>query len=264
MSSPDPTPNENAPRGPAVPPREPAFNIPGLLVALVAVFAAVQLIIDHGPRGLASDLFINLAFFPARLGASEAVQAQFFVGPSWFSAFTFVTYGLLHGGWLHLAVNALWLVTFGAPVVRRLGTSRFLILLIVGTVAGALTHLLIHWGSVTPLVGASAGISAIMGGAVRFVFDPRDRGLFTAVQHPEIVRNRPLQPLRDLWANPTVLMFTGMLILTNVLFGAISVPGVSEGSSIAWQAHIGGFAAGFFAFPLIDHVPRRGRPGSES
>ncbi|MFK7792761.1 MAG: rhomboid family intramembrane serine protease [Devosiaceae bacterium] len=253
--------DENGPSGGGhgTPPRERAFNIPPFLVALVVVFIAIHGLVYYGPNPIGTQLFLNLAFFPVRLLASDAALAQFFAGPSWLSYFTLATYGLLHGSWLHLGVNALWLVTFGAPVVRRLGPQRFLALLVLGTIAGALTHLLIYWGSAAPLVGASAGVSAIMGGAARFVFDSRDRGMMIAVRNPELVRHRPVQSLREVWSNPTVLVFCGMLIVSNLLFGAVSVPGAGEGSSIAWQAHIGGFALGFFGFTLFD-VPRAARP----
>lgn len=232
--------------------REPALNIPPLLSVLVVALTGVHMLVTYGPQALGAEIFINLAMFPARFLASPETLGDYFYGPSWLRYATPVSYGLLHADWLHLGVNALWLVTFGSPVVRRLGGGRFMVLLIAGTVAGGLAHLVIFWGSVAPLIGASAGISAIMGGAVRFVFDPRDRGMFLAVRHPVLAAERPLQPLRDLWSNPSVLVFCGMLIVTNLLFGAVSVPGVGEGSSIAWQAHLAGFALGFFAFPLID------------
>lgn len=244
------------PLPPQPPQRERAFNVPPLLLVIIGVLGLIHLLVTYGPQALSTDMFLNLALFPARLIASEATAAQFFIGPFWLSYGTLATYGLLHGDWMHLGINSLWLVTFGAPVVRRLGTERFLILLVAGTIAGAAAHLLVHWGSTTPLIGASAGVSAIMGGAARFVFDPRDRGMFRALQDPSSVVLRPVQPLRELWSNPTVLMFCGMLIVSNLAFGAVSVPGLSEGSSIAWQAHLGGFAAGFFGFPLIDRAPR--------
>lgn len=242
------------PQGPWPPQRQKAFNVPPLLLTVIGVLGLVHLLVTYGPQALSTDVFLNLALFPARLIASEAAAAQFFVGPAWLSYGTLASYGLLHGDWLHLGVNSLWLVTFGAPVVRRLGTERFLILLVVGTIAGAMAHLLVHWGSTTPLIGASAGVSAIMGGAARFVFDPRERSMFRALQDHGAMALRPVQPLREVWSNPTVLMFCGMLIVSNLAFGAVSVPGLSEGSSIAWQAHLGGFAAGFFGFPLIDRA----------
>lgn len=245
---------DRGPLGPQPPRRERAINVPPLLLALIGVFVLVHALVSYGPQNLGSTLFLNLAFFPIRLIATGGEMSQFFAGPSWLSYGTFATYGLLHGDWMHLGVNALWLVTFGAPVARRLGTNRFLVLLVAGTVAGAATHMLVAWGSTAPLVGASAGISAIMGGAARFVFDPRDQGMFHAVRNPDLVRGRPIQPLKDVWSNPTVLMFCGMLLVSNLMFGAVSFPGVGENSSVAWQAHIGGFALGFFGFPLIDRA----------
>ncbi|MGD1885836.1 MAG: rhomboid family intramembrane serine protease [Cohaesibacteraceae bacterium] len=238
------------------PPREPAINVPPFLLAIVVLLAVMHVVVTHGPSWLGQELFVNLAFIPVRLIASEAALANFFIGPSWLSYGTLVTYGLLHGGWMHLAMNALWLVTFGAPVVRRLGPQRFAALLMAGTIAGALTHLIVFWGSPAPLVGISAGVSAIMGGAARFVFDPRAGSMFDAVRHPDLAGQRPLQSLRELWSNPTVLVFCGLLIVSNLVFGAVSIPGVDGGSSIAWQAHVGGVALGCFGFPLIDPQPR--------
>lgn len=238
------------------PPREPAINVPPFLMGIVLLLAGMHVVVTYGPTWLGQELFVNLAFIPLRLAAPEGALGDFFVGPSWLSYATLVSYGLLHGSWMHLAMNALWLVTFGAPVVRRLGAQRFAALLIAGTVAGALTHLAIFWGSPAPLVGVSAGVSAIMGGAARFVFDPAQGSMFAAVRHPELVRQRPLQSLGELWSNPTVLVFCGFLIVSNLVFGAVSVPGVEGGSSIAWQAHLGGFALGFFGFPFIDPMPR--------
>lgn len=85
---------------------------------------------------------------------------------------TLLSYGLLHGSWLHLASNGLWLAAFGSPVARRLGPGRFLNLLALSTIGGAL----LHWWSrdldVLPLVGASAGISGATAAAIRFVFAP--------------------------------------------------------------------------------------------
>lgn len=241
----------------AGPVRERALNIPTSLVWIVAVLLAFQIILAYGPETVASNLFINLSFLPGRFGAAEEIQRDFFWGPTWAGYATFFTYGLLHGDWLHLGVNVLWLVTFGSPVIRRVGASRFIALLLIGAAAGAAFHALAYWNSMASLIGASAGVSAVMGAAVRFVFDNRDGDILRAMRQNDGLQSRPLQSLGELWNNPTVLVFCGMLILTNVIFGSISVPGLGDEAGIAWQAHIGGFLAGFFVFPFIDPVHAR-------
>ncbi|PJI52871.1 rhomboid family intramembrane serine protease, partial [Methylobacterium radiotolerans] len=63
---------------------------------------------------------------------------------------------------------------------------------------------------------------------------------------PELLRNR------------TAVSFLVIWLLTNLLFGLVSVPLVGENAAIAWDAHLGGFIAGFFLFPLVDpREPRR-------
>ena len=66
----------------------------------------------------------------------------------------------------------------------------------------------------------------------------------------------PASPLLTSLRNPQVLVFLGVWFLLNLLFGASSsISGYAEGT-VAWQAHIGGFLAGLFLFPLFDPVRR--------
>jgi membrane associated rhomboid family serine protease len=81
-------------------------------------------------------------------------------------AWTFVSYALLHGSWIHLGVNIAWMVAFGTPVLRRFGTVRFLVLSLVAAMAAAVLHLATHWGEFIPMIGASGAISGQMGAAV--------------------------------------------------------------------------------------------------
>ena len=168
---------------------------------------------------------------------------------------TLLSYGLLHGSWLHLASNGLWLAAFGSPVARRLGPGRFLNLLALSTIGGAL----LHWWSrdldVLPLVGASAGISGATAAAIRFVFAPGLR--FGELGDDAVVKAIPAEPLGQLWRNSRALLFTGIWFATNILFGAGLVPIFGEETSIAWEAHIGGFVVGLLLFPLLDRGQQR-------
>jgi len=181
---------------PRPPAREPAFNLPPVVVQLLAVLVLIQ-----AGRSLLSDyndyvLMSWLAFVPARLtlwlspgrlddvvGAlaqstvgqdvGDRLQlVQLLLADGGVRLWTLLSYGFLHGSWLHLASNGLWLAAFGSPVARRLGPGRFLNLMALSTIGGAL----LHWWSrdldVLPLVGASAGISGATAAAIRFVFAP--------------------------------------------------------------------------------------------
>lgn len=87
----------------------------------------------------------------------------------------FVTYAFLHGSWMHILSNAIWMLAFGAPVARRFGTARFLVLGGVSAVCAALVHLAFHWGEPVPMIGASGAVSGFMGAAIRFAFTPGGR-----------------------------------------------------------------------------------------
>lgn len=237
------------------PAREPVLNLPGAVAGLVAAFVVV-----HFVRGFLSpeadlEVLLLFAFIPVRY-TPEALQGFEFPGGLAGDVWTFVSYALLHGSWTHLFINSLWLVAFGSAVARRFGTARVLVFSAACAAAGAALHLATHVGDPGPVVGASAAVSGLMAAAVRFVFEIggplgalRARGQWAFTQ--------PAPPLRTVLSNPAALGFVGVWFALNLMVGLVAVPFVGEGGSIAWQAHIGGFLAGFLLFPLFDPVPRR-------
>lgn len=180
-----------------------------------------------------------------RLALARYVVANAEPAPS-----TFVTYALLHGSWTHVILNAAWLAAFGAPVARRCGPWRFGALIALGAAAGGAAHLALYPWSVAPLVGASAAVSALMAAASRFVFTPslRERGLL----FDDEVHQRPRQSLAQILGNRRAALFVGVWLLTNLLFGALGAPLDIADASVAWEAHLGGFLAGFLLFPFLD------------
>ncbi len=165
---------------------------------------------------------------------------------------TFVTYALLHGNWAHVLLNVLWLVAFGAPVARRFGAVRFLLYAAVGAVAGAALHLAFFANSFQPLVGASAAISALMAGAARFLLVSR------APIWGGMANLRPAPPLLEVVRDRRVLTFVGVWFGINLVFGLTNAGGIASGA-VAWDAHLGGFAAGLLLFGLFDPVKSTGR-----
>lgn len=269
------------PAGPSAPPeREPILNLPSAVVWLIAALALIQ-----AGRSVLSEyddfvLMSWLAFVPARLSlwldpsraqdmlaeltqrmagqdlADRLQLVRLLIADGGPRLRTLLTYGLLHGSWVHLLSNVVWLAAFGSPVARRLGTGRFLNLMALSTIGGAL----LHWWSrdldVLPLVGASAAVSGATAAAIRFVFAPGLR--FGALADDAVVRSIPAEPFGQLWRNPRALIFIVIWFATNFLFGAGLVPILGEDTSIAWEAHIGGFLVGLLLFPLLDRgVVRR-------
>ena len=234
--------------------REPLFNIPAVIVAILAVLALV-----HGVREwlLTQDqdiwLVYAFGFVPARYDASVLVNGGW---PGGFGAeiWTFVTYSLLHGSWTHFGVNAIWLAAFGSPVARRFGAARFLAFFAVTAVAGALMHLVTNAGSQAPMIGASASISGAMAAAMRFVFQRGGPLGFMRAGDDKSYRV-PALPLTGVLRDPRVLVFLAVWFGMNIVFGLISTPLTGANEVVAWQAHIGGFLAGLLLFSWFDPKP---------
>ena len=237
---------------PAPPPREPAFNLPGVILALVLVMGAIH----FGRSWLSADadvaLVLRAAFIPARYGALDLWPGGYGAG-----LWTFLTHALLHGNALHLATNAIWLAAFGTAVARRFGTWRFLAFSAACAIGGALLHLATHWGEWVPMVGASGAISGHMAGAARFAFAQGGPLARFGTTSPAAYL-RPAEPLGRVLRDGRVVAFLGVWFAINLVFGAGLIdPGLDEGTSVAWQAHVGGFLAGLLLFPLFDPVRRR-------
>ncbi len=237
------------------PSREPFLNMPGVVIAISVVLAGIHIIrVWFLDREQDIDLLVLFAFMPARYDPAVTAGFQFpggFAGDVW----TFVTYGFLHGDFAHLAVNVFWLAAFGSAVAWRFGVVRFLVFSAVATISGALFHLFFHFGEPVPMIGASAAVSGLMAAAARFVFSTG--GAFQRLAAADDRWRRPAPPLRIALRDARVMVFLGVWFGLNIIVGLGSGSFLGEGVSIAWEAHIGGFFAGLFLFPLFDPVPGR-------
>lgn len=272
---------------PVVPHRflDPMSNQPAFRHATWTVFALIgALALIHGLRALLPDetdffdLLLAYGFIPARLSAflspdglraslAEASAARILIakhivaqGPGWH---TLATYALLHANLAHLVVNSVWLAAFGTAVARRFGALRFVIFCVVTAIAGALAHLAAMPFDTTLVIGASAIVSGAMGAAARFAFAPgaplggesAQGGRVTQYGDVQAYRG-PRTPILAVFRNTRALTFVAVWMASNVIF-AFATPGPELGeTNIAWQAHIGGFFAGFFGIALFDRRPR--------
>ncbi|MFK8250979.1 rhomboid family intramembrane serine protease [Ancylobacter terrae] len=235
------------------PQRQPMFNVPTVITVLAAVMIAVQLLRSAISVDADVELLTLLAFIPARYDPSM-LPGGVWPGGLGADIWTFVTYAFLHGDFLHIGINLMWLLAFGSPVARRFGTVRFAAFFAVTAAAGAGLHLATHAGELVPMVGASASISGCMAAAIRFVFSSRGLAGLGPGGFESAVR-APAEPLGVALRDRRVLIFVAVWFFINIAFG-IGVPAGLDQGSIAWQAHIGGFVAGLLLFPLFDPVPR--------
>ena len=137
----------------------------------------------------------------------------------------------LHAGWLHLAVNMLYLWLFGANVEDAFGRTRFLFLYVSAGVISALTHGVVHQAFMAPLVGASGAVGGILG--TYLVLYPQSRVLTVFLALPRF----------DLIEIPA-MAFIGVWFVLQLAadVGPLGVP-VTAGAQAFWS-HVVGFAFG--------------------
>lgn len=220
-----------------IPAREPIFNLPAIVLAIMALCVGVHVLRLYVLTTQQDfELLVDTAFIPVRYSGQYGIDFYAFTSP--------ITYTFLHGGWAHLIVNMIWLAAFGSPLANRIGALRFALFFVVTGTAAAFFFYAIHPQMQAPLVGASGSISGMMGAAARFAFHvdrSSGKGAFAG----------PLLPFGAVFRSRATLSFLAVWMIINIVTGVVGfVPG--EDSQIAWEAHIGGFLAGFLGLRFFD------------
>lgn len=175
---------------------------------------------------------VNLAFVPGLLfgGASLPENVPVIPPPA-----TLISYMFLHGGWMHLLGNLLYMWVFGPKLERTVGSGRFTVLVIVSTVIAGLAQAWTDPSSSVPMVGASGGVSGILGAYL--VLHPRTE---ISVIVPVVIVMRVVYL-------PAFVVLAAWFLL-QLLYANLSS---SAGGGIAFSAHVGGFVAGLALAPLL-------------
>lgn len=229
--------------------REPIFNVPSSVLAVIAT-----LVLIHVGRGFLApeDEFwwlLSLAFIPARYtGDVPEIPGGEIAGFT-----SFATHMLVHGDLTHLAMNCIWMLAFGSAVAKRVGGFRFFVFSLLCGVAGAATHLALHFGELTPVIGASGAVSGQMAGAIRFLFSAPRGAMASMREDPTTI---PLASIAKTLRDPRIVIFLAVWIGLNVILGLGYIRIGDAAGGIAWEAHIGGFLCGLFVFGQFDRIDR--------
>ena len=212
----------------------------GLIAACFIVFAVeLWISFDGGDRAL--ERFLDQwGAVPSKISA--AIDQGNYLAPPLLGILTSM---FLHGGWLHILGNMLFLWIFGNNVEDRLGRIPFLVFYVLGGLAAGLSQVWIAPDSTAPLVGASGAIAAVLG--VYFVLWPGARitslvflGFFYQL------------------AEVPALIVLGYWFVLQLLSGVTSLGAATAESGVAFFAHIGGFGVGM-AVGLVVRLTGLGR-----
>jgi membrane associated rhomboid family serine protease len=228
--------------------RNPTRRFPIVTVSLIAACFVVflyELSITMGGGGDAAleRFFDTWGAVPSKITASidsGSCVSQATLG--------IVTSIFLHGGWLHILGNMLYLWIFGNNVEDRLGRVGFLLFYLVGGIVAALTQVVIDPQSTQPLVGASGAIAAALGAYIVLFPGARILSLVFLGFFYQLL-------------NVPALVILGFWFVLQLISGFGSLGGDTASGGVAFFAHIGGFAFGMVVGVLI-RVGGAGRTAS--
>ena len=197
------------------------------------VLIAINLVVFFLELQAGEHFIRTWAFIPARFAEDPAGEAV-----TLFSAM------FMHGGWLHLGGNMLYLWIFGDNVEDRLGSVRYLVFYLVAGLAATFAQYAVNPASSIPNVGASGAIAGVLG-AYLLMF-PRAR--------VDVLLGRQVV------AMPAFLVLGFWVVLQLVSgAGAIADTAQTETGGVAYLAHVGGFVAGLALCVLMGGLRRPDR-----
>jgi membrane associated rhomboid family serine protease len=171
---------------------------------------------------------------PSVLFASKSLPPELQILPAWLTIFTSM---FMHGGWMHLIGNMLYLWVFGNNVEDSMGHGRFIVFYLLCGLLAALTQAVFNPDSEIPMIGASGAISGVLGAYL--------------LLHPH-ARILVIIPIGILIYTPWIAAYwvLGFWFVLQILNSMVSA---SETGGVAYGAHLGGFIAGMILIPMFKY-----------
>jgi membrane associated rhomboid family serine protease len=210
---------------------------PVMTVSLIFINVLVFLYqLTLGPEE--GQIFVyQFGAIPAAVLGNQSLPSDMIAIPATMSVLTSM---FLHGGFMHLIGNMLYLWIFGNNVEEAMGHIRFLIFYLVTGVVASMTHFLMDVDSTIPTIGASGAISGVLGAYI-LLYPHAQVYVFVFI----------VIIIRMLYIPAGIVL--GFYFLLQVFQGASTMG--QEGGGVAWFAHIGGFVAGMI---LVGVFKKRG------
>jgi membrane associated rhomboid family serine protease len=211
----------------------------GLNVVVFLYQLSLQMSVEPGGQRAAEDFIREFGVTPCRLTGNCRVPADALA-----PALTIFSSMFLHGGFLHLGGNMLYLWIFGNNVEDALGHARFMVLYLASGVVAALAQTLVGPASPVPMVGASGAVSGVLGA---YLLLYPYASVLTLVTFGFFWR----------FIHLPAMVVLGLWIVLQFLSGYLSLGAGGEGG-VAFFAHIGGFFIGMaLLFVLRPRASRR-------
>ena len=197
----------------------PTSGRPIVTYVLIASCILVFLIQLGSQSYKTGQLFYSYGLIPSVLMGKNQLPIDLYVVPGYITIFTSM---FMHGGFMHLAGNMLYMWIFADNIEDNLGPSKFLVFYLLSGVGAAMTQVLMDTHSQVPMVGASGAIGGVLGAYL--------------INHPK--------------AKVLVLIpfgFFSQLIKIKALYVLgfwFILQFISSGGGVAYAAHIGGFVSG--------------------
>jgi membrane associated rhomboid family serine protease len=177
-------------------------------------------------------VFFKLGVIPASLVGGQSMPAELAIVPAWTTVFTSM---FMHGGWMHLIGNMLYLWIFGNNVEDVMGHARYVVFYLLCGAAAVFAQALPNPDSVTPMIGASGAISGVLGAYLL---------LFPKAQVLVVIPLGFILPTARVPAAFVLIFWFVLQLISSLAAGG-------EEGGVAFGAHIGGFVVGMALIPLF-------------
>ena len=181
----------------------------------------------------AHNIVYQLGFVPAVFFTLASLPADMSLVPTWSTVFTSM---FLHGGWMHIGANMLYLWIFGDNVEASMGRLKFVLFYFLCGGAAAMAQAALDPGSTIPMIGASGGIAGVLGAYLMLHPKAAIRCFFLILIFFRFI-NLPAWLVLGVWIGGQ--------------FVAVPQALNETGGGVAYMAHIGGFLAGMALIPFF-------------
>jgi membrane associated rhomboid family serine protease len=225
-------------------PGEPRRSFPWVMLTILLVnVVAFVFELGVGDTGSLDNLFLSAGVVPVEFTRGQVVGPPPPLGVPWT---TLITSMFLHGGFLHIASNMLYLFIFGDNVEDRLGHLRFLVFYFLCGIAAGLTHIAVNASSDVPSIGASGAIAGVLAAYLR---------LFPHARVRTLIFVGPIVLVPRIAAAFLIIFWFATQFFTGITSLGATTDQTSGG--VAVWAHIGGFIAGLILVQIMRPRARR-------